>query len=1565
MSEGGFGINRPKLNVRTLEEIRARKAVFEAAKKKLDDNIALAHAAGLEDTKFAEKVDAVTKAAHRLAWEEATKLATTYADEIAEMVKKELEERESSIRGRIAALSKWGFPVTEEIRKDTEAMVQLLSENKLEQMIKVLDGLKTKLVALEESSLNVIRELVDGSLQWALPERPSTELKNSLSPCQELLDKKEFSKAAECFDKTLTEKVPEIKAKLEVVMESFQDALSLAKGMDIEYTEGEKLAAQAADVNSITAYSIGKRAEKETALLDGRLRKEMEKRIVRMKSVLDKAKEHGVDTGSASHELEVIVDEVQRIPPKEGLSRLSHAESLVEEPVLHVVMEHIEEVRSYLVEARDLGRNVDEIMREMNQARTALRDKDYEGALDGSKQVLERARALLEDVDVTKSELMEFKELLSRLEKGGFDTKDFHTFVKKAEDLISKNDFNGASQVLREGARNAGRQSVQYLREQVESIEKILGIMEERHWSYPEEFNARLEEAHLVLSSSQIPEAAETIADLSVKVEETVNSHVNERVEELKGTLEGLLDEQARTYAQGMISDVKSALEKKGNPKATIDSLHRAEQEINVTLASEISRLIIEIEESLKNLEKMGILTEDFTRGAAQVREIFDVGDFVRAVRSAQDLSVSIGQKAASRVEEVLSEAKLALVEVSRTVSEPQSVKDLLEQARADLQNGRYLEAFETAQKSKDTAFQIRTTAQKIVDKISHIVNQLSVLRKKGASVEDLRLLTSKIADVRASYQTLAFEAAETVITEIQTLMDNFSFKIDGKALAEKLRGMLEGSISVDLPNSEWQERLDVASKDLDGKNPQGAAKSLESLAKEVMEKMRPVLEEALKKLGDEVRAARQEGLDTKEVSWLLSEAVAKMKEEYPVGVPQAIVQIRKQFFQSRGFQEAAQKALELAKEAINQAEMMRLDMSHVKDRVAEIEKGFSTSDFGGALELAQKVRDEAEESMRNHLNSVLSSLQGVIVRAKREGTLTMVAENYLVKARSLVGQANPMEVLQLVSQAENELEKVELQHSIAQSSVTVLEDRANNSKEDGLVCNDGVNGLKDAKAAFERGDYSQVLETVLKANDAFQLAENLHRKAKESCQKVTPMIESMKGLGLDTTDAESKLRSAQGDEVLGKYSESDATARSLWEEARTAVVDAVAKRFEEVNSVIALFPQGDPIGDELKHILESTHEARSHENWRVVVAGTNDAIDKSKLAIKELQDRQRSRLKPILKPLTDEEKATLDGLERGIDAFLAEGKLPMAGKTWTTLKERTDHVISTHLDADMARLGKDAMMAERLGADGSPVIEKISEARALQQAGKLDTATSRIVDAARILDQAIAGRLPDRLADLRKNIMWAKDRYNVAVSSLEESARTVESLRSSGDMVSAAHSFIETDEELARRKGWQKELVNLHYLIDTLIDKAVDMKKSTSHASELLEESIRQKAAGQYEKALQAAGTAVAELKLMIELAEKGGSPKPDEEKGSREKKPSEKPREDAGDRSKDSEKPEEKPEPDTEGSEEKPKDESSEKPKDESGDKPREPEDRPKEDPSDKPAEGSEDKPKEEGSD
>jgi len=1432
--------------------------------------IALARSVGFEEAKLAERVEAINKAAHRLAWEDAAKLSTALAEEIGTMVKKELDERNTSIAERIAALARFGFPVDEEITKVAESIAGILSEGKLEEVSKQMDALRTKLSGVEESSFKAIRERVDNTLNWALTDAPSEEVRLALAPCMELLDKKENAKAAECLEKALTEKVPEIKAKLEIITETFEDTLSLAKGMNLEDPEGEKLVAKAAEVNSLSAYSVGKLIEEEKTLIEIRIRKEMQKKIDRLKTVLEKARQHGVEVSDASHELEGMVQELHNISPRQGLSRISHAESMVEEPVLRVVLEHIEEVRSYLVEAKELGRNVDEVMKGMNQARTALRDKDYEGALDGSRDVLEKARGLLEDVEVTKSELTEFKGLLARLEYGGFEIKDFQSYVTRAEDAILKRDFSGANTILREGARVAGRQSIQFFGEQVENIEKLLGGMEARHWDYPEEFNSKIEEAHLVLSSSQIPEAAEIIADLNNRLDADLKGHVSERVEELKGSLEGLLDEQARSYAQSLINDVKNALDQKGAPHEALDALQKAEAEINVTLASEISRTIIDIEESLKNLEKMGVLTEDFVRGAAQVREIFDVGDFVRAVRSAQDLSVSIGQRAASRVEEVLSEAKLALVEVSRTVSEPQSVKDLLEEARAALQNGSYLKAFEAAQKSKDTAFQIRTTAQKIVDKISHIVNQLSVLRKKGASVEDLRLLTSKIADVRAAYQTLAFEAAESVIVEIQKLMDGFSVKIDGKALGEKIRGMLEGTFSVDLPNGEWTERLDRLTKELDGDNPQGAATFMDQLAKEVMQKMRPVLEEELKKLGEEVRAARQEGLDTKEVAWLLSEANTKMKEEFPVGVPQAIVQIRKQFFQSRGFQETAQKALELAKESISQAEMMTLDMTSVKERIGDMEKAFAASDFGGALELAQKARDEAGEAVRNHLNNVLSSLQGVIVRAKREGTLTMVAENYLVKARSLVGQSNPMEVLQLVSQAENELEKVELQHSIAQSSVAVLQERATNSEADGVVCLEGMDALKDAKAAFDRGDYAQVLDIVLRANDVFSVAENLHHKAKESCLKVVPMIESLKALNIESSGPEARLKSAQDDLAAGKYPESDAAARVLWEEARTAIVEALTKRFEEVGAVAELFPPGDQLGEELKKVLETTHAARAKEDWKVVVEGTNDAIAKSKAALTELKTRQKDRLKPVLKPLTDDERSGLDDLDLKIDGFVVAGSLPDAAKTWTSLRERVDSVLSTHLDSDMARLGKDAMIAERLGADGSPVIEKISEARALQQAVKVDTATSRIVDAARILDQLITSRLPERLAELRKNIMWAKDRYNVAVSSLEISLRTVETLQSNNDAVGAAHSLIEADEELGRRKGWQKELVNLHYLIDTLIDRAVDLKRSTSHASELLEESIREKASGQYEKALAAASSAVAELKQAIEEAEK-----------------------------------------------------------------------------------------------
>ncbi|MFZ1023084.1 MAG: hypothetical protein WAN87_02995, partial [Thermoplasmata archaeon] len=60
------------------------------------------------------------------------------------------------------------------------------------------------------------------------------------------------------------------------------------------------------------------------------------------------------------------------------------------------------------------------------------------------------------------------------------------------------------------------------------------------------------------------------------------------------------------------------------------------------------------------------------------------------------------------------------------------------------------------------------------------------------------------------------------------------------------------------------------------------------------------------------------------------------------------------------------------------------------------------------------------------------------------------------------------------------------------------------------------------------------------------------------------------------------------------------------------------------------------------------------------------------------------------------------------------------------------------------------------------------------------------------------------------------------------------------GAPIEAARLLLAAEEDLSRRKALHRELLNLHYLIDAAIARALERKLDVSRARLLLEESIR-----------------------------------------------------------------------------------------------------------------------------
>ncbi len=1463
---GGSEFLRQRNLVQKVEEMRRQKGAYESSKSKLDKLLHLLTEFHVEFKNLEERKSEIDKLAVPSSWGEADHLAVTLVEDISTALKEDVSDRVGKLTKRRTDLISLGIPDTMGLGDGLEKAVRMSQDGSFEDSFQEALQVERTLSGVEEKAGSLLNERVDAVLKWSLPADEVEGAKKTLQACLDLIEKNDLPQASECIERESTARLPNLRNKLTSLSEELKRAAQVAKDEGVDPEGAEQLLAGVSEVRFSEIDARGNRISESLEKLREKLLPQFTGRLEKLKAVVDRMREGGTDVGAVSAEIEALGKNLPTISPGEAVSAIARLGQMVEGPLLRVIFSQVEEIRPYLEEARSMGRPIDGLVEGMNHTRALLNAKDYARAIDASSATLERAKTLLEDVEIARNEIEEYRSLLFKLEVAGLSVVDLQEVTTKAQAAAAKGEFSAVKGILREGAKLLGRQSTAFFKGQIDQADRCLHQMEERGFMVPPEAKGRIEDLKMLLSSGNIPGALELISDINLKLQSPVREGVLRHVEALNADLDALTNEAARKTVEGLVAEVKTQPENIEQYLASMEALGRVEKSVSITLASEVGRAIEELETGLKNLQAMGVATEDLEREVNDIRQILDTGNFLRALRSAQDFSGKLTQLAMSRAEDALAGAKLAIVEVSRMISEPPAVKQMQDQAREAFQAGRYLESYQTALKAKEEVVTIQQRSQRIVERIGQTVAQMTSLRKRGAPVEQLRAVTAKIASVREAYQALSFENAEAILAEVQGNLEELVVRTDGQTLLAQLRGVLEGMAVLGVHTAEWEERVEGLSHELEGANPSKGQLVAEELMGRVIDKVRPVLEESITSIRAELKIASEEGIDIRQAEGMLNEAAEKMKSPAPVGVAKILAEVRNQFSQNRALQEAAQKALAGARDIVAQAEMMNLDVLTYQARTEEISTKIAATQFAAALELAQEVRSGALILVKDHLNQLIANLQNVIMRAKMDGTLTMTAENYVVQARNKIATNNTADILQLIGKAESELERIELQHSIAQNSLGILESKVSEAFKSGLICPELSQDISEAKRGFDEGQYADVLDLVLRGSDRLQGAQKLFGRANMAYRRVAELFEVASGFGIEL--GQNHLKEAKEGIASGKYAEAEALSRQAWEELRGRVEDEFTRMTGEASAFLDLFPLDDATHERLKVALDGAHQAKTHEDYQTMALAIDRAFREVTQATVKFLHKQAERIHRVPDSFQEDRARELMVQIDVVMDSLRENRLSSVAEKWKTLKTDVDKFLTSYVDAEADRLAELGMVIERLGLDFTPIIERISEAKTAVQGDDLDGATGKLGQAFLMLDAMIRESVPAKAKDFRKRILRARDQLNVSTTGMEELVAESERLLSSGEPVRSARTLMDAENELNNRKGWQTELMNLQSILVSLTEQAEADSIDTVSVTKLMEEAVSLKTRGDYKSALEKLRAGQEEIRRLLPQA-------------------------------------------------------------------------------------------------
>ncbi|MCI4335170.1 MAG: hypothetical protein L3K04_06070, partial [Thermoplasmata archaeon] len=1185
------------------------------------------------------------------------------------------------------------------------------------------------------------------------------------------------------------------------------------------------------------------------------------------RSTLVSLEASGIDPGPPLAALERLGAELANAAPERIPQLFAEARGCVEEPVLGVVAGLLDEVRPRLVEARRLGRNATEVFAAMNRAREALRLRIYGEALAAAQEALERSEAIIEDLDAARGELESLQVLLGRLEIAHVPVGNFRVAVARASEMLLRADLASARPLIAETFRKLGDESLREVEAQLDRLDK-LGRLGAEFGFTPEGFAAQLERLRKGLADGEIAEAAERAARLEVELRTAAGPYIARRVEEVSKGLEEIPDPTLAAPVRRLLVDADVSLRVKEDLASSVEQLRRAEREFAVVFAQHASVMVEGLEEERRLLGSMGGAGDEMQRQIDEVQQIFNMGEFVKAFRASQEIRTRARQQQLIRSEEALSHAKLALVELGKMGLDTVSLRSNLDRSSEAVKAAHYLEGWKASTEAFEEAQRLRRTAQAVLDRTQEVQELVESLRALGITVEGFG---DELERARASYQALEFTRARDLLDALHQRLEREQARHEALRLLDEAEALAEDARRLAVPIEPLAERIRLAREGLAAHGGRESWNESRAVHTDLIQLLRPVLDENVRALERDVEIARSAELDVTPVVEQLTELRRRLSLPVPVGLSELLETARGRFHETRGFLEHAERAMRRSRDAFNQGEVVRVDVRAFRPRLERVERHLAERDYARTIELASTLERELVQASHQQVAKSLANFQGVVSRARQEGAQTALAENLLEQARGQLERARPLEALQLAARSESELERVELQRIIAQGSYETVHRRIESAIAQGLAAPLAREQMALAAASLESREYPAVLERCMTAADALADAHEGQRRAREGIEAAERQLKEAAEMGAEVQEGLPLLAAARELEKSGDYSGALRRARDAGESARWSTERLYTGSLSEIRALLEIVRStaSESEARDVLSALDGAEAALKVRDWTRATAQVERARSSAARALDAViagAERSLGAAYSGIPASGEVEVALRTEIARKVGDAREKQEFAGALELLREEESRVRERLKSRLLEEVQQLQDRLWVGEKLGIDTTPVMEVFSEAKLALDSNRLDTVPSLVHRGTIQLEALVRHRIEEKIREVETELLFAQDGLHVTLGNVPQRLEHSRAALAEGRPVDSARLLLETEEELGRRKALHRELLNLHYLVDAALARAQERRLDVTAPRALLAESLRLRAED-YGPALEKAREALARLQEQLRV--------------------------------------------------------------------------------------------------
>lgn len=926
--------------------------------------------------------------------------------------------------------------------------------------------------------------------------------------------------------------------QLKDCMESAGTGLSSQVEALLDEAKGYMVTAKELDTNVSKVIELIQRTESEisssnmeAALSSARLSKsEAEKTLSRalsenldmLSQKIIAAEKIDSDVDKANELLALAKNVMKEGNYNDVISAIKELNSEIYNAQFQKVLSTISQSRSKFIAANKIGADLSEPMEFLNNAKNALKEGNFNTALEMAKKGDEVVDQIVAEFEGIENIIASIQSQIKLAKELGAEVNNVESSLKSAQDSLEARDFESVQAYVKQAKNEISSALYSFATECIEVAELVI--------SAGDRLGANLKEPEMMMKqaidatkSGNYQKSIELSAESTKRAEQIIKIHVSNTIASVELAMYDAENVDISAI-QNLLSSAKAEFEKNAFDR----SFEYADKALNLLETSQSSKardMVSELKKSLTNSRDMGCDTATLEEITARCEDYLKNRDFSNAIAESEKAILDARNLQYVAAERMFGEGKLAAIEAKKLGIDITDMKEALKKAKTAFSKADFIQTYKESYFAKSSSDKQISLHQKSYDAINQAAALIAEAKKNKIEVKDPMgiLLSAKSMFERFEYDN-ALKEAEKAKAETEKIMALFNVAQTLHFIESSVKILKElGVESPELANS-----TTTLAASIQAEHPQQAITIATQAEAQTISALNQTISNLLSSTESQMMDARELNLSVTAQEELLDTARKAFEQKRYRDSVDIAKQVKTQVDDLRKMNQRIAMEIKTAQDVLSEGENLHANMAEPKKLLESALNELNSSKYKEAIDFAIKSTAASRKTIEKYVSDTIKAFKVSIEKAKLEGINVVAAEKLMQKALDAFNAKDYKTALSEAMKSEGELEKVGLQQEMAEKAISTAEAKQSEAQKSGLFSKKAKALIVQAREEMKNGNYVRALEMAIQSGDELHLVSEDFTEAAEAINILNTQIDVAQKISADVSISKKLLADAE-----------------------------------------------------------------------------------------------------------------------------------------------------------------------------------------------------------------------------------------------------------------------------------------------------------------------------------------------------------------------------------------------------------------------------------------------------